>query len=345
MSHNRCLSDADLIRLWKDDLDARERQAFEQHMHACELCRQRFERIAASAVDSVGGLAAKSRQAPDCPSDTTLMQFASQSLTVEDQDAVAAHMPDCPRCIDRLAGIFCRDFERNGQRWWREFCQQQVFGLLIQLPQLEIESLLDCGDSWMKASIQPETIIQLPLFKRPDANIKTLAADSGEGLLKQKFSQKDPDFAVEVVQVGRQLRISATSTDLAYANCLARLTLLSAGTRRWSCIVLMEDSHCTCILEPETVKTIDLSDGDVALRIDPLQSADALREAGTEAYVPILTKLLQHKDAGIRCGAIDVLTRICGQEAQRWIVPLAEDEDADVRSAARRALHRWPWQR
>jgi len=204
--------------------------------------------------------------------------------------------------------------------------------------------LLELHEPSPAADSPGQTIIELPVFAPADSEIRRVAAATGDGPSVQQLSQRDPDFAFELVQFGRQVRITATGTGEKTEpdHCLARLTLSAAGEPLWSRIVLVEEGRCRCFLKPEEIDRLETPPGPAAIRLDSLETSAALLEAGQDAYLPILARLLEHKDSGIRRGAVQVLARLGDSQARRLLEPLADDEDAAVQSAARRALRLWP---
>ena len=85
-----------------------------------------------------------------------------------------------------------------------------------------------------------------------------------------------------------------------------------------------------------------LTQGPVTIHLEPLQTAEGLIDAGKDAYMPILSKLLGHRDPRIRCGVVQVLARLGGPQVRQMIEPLTRDGDANVRAAAVKALRQWP---
>jgi hypothetical protein len=86
-----------------------------------------------------------------------------------------------------------------------------------------------------------------------------------------------------------------------------------------------------------------LLEDEFSLRLLPLITSDQLDAAGPEVYTAILTRLLEHPDSKIRCGAIEVIARICGLKTRTLIKPLAEtDKDQMVRETVKKTLNRIP---
>jgi hypothetical protein len=278
-----------------------------------------------------------------CPSDEQLASFADHRLDADADRAVAEHLAVCPRCTDKVAEMFCEDYAREGEQWWSQYAGRQILSLLARLPESQIEELLELRQS-PTAATSPPTIIKLPIFEPAGSAVRRLAAATGDGLSVQKLSQQAPAFDFELVQFGRQLRITAAATDEdpSYRNCLARLILAVSGKPLLSRIVLVEEGRCRCVLEPEELDRLASPQGPVTLRLEPLTAAESLVEAGEDAYIPILAKLLADEDPGIRCGAVQVLARIGTPKVRRLIEPLVQDGDPDVRAAAGKALRQWP---
>jgi HEAT repeat protein len=80
----------------------------------------------------------------------------------------------------------------------------------------------------------------------------------------------------------------------------------------------------------------------LSLRVELVDTITKLAEAGAEAYVPILERLLRHEDPNIRRSAVTVTVRICGPQGRALVEPLANDKDESVRSAVKKAMDQFP---
>jgi len=123
MTNQICLSDADLSRWLEGEVSAQQRQAFEQHVAACPSCRSRWQQVRAGAEPFERALqqAARIASASACPCDEVLNAFAERRLDVQARGVVTDHVADCPRCTEKLAETFCRDYDREGRQWWQQY--------------------------------------------------------------------------------------------------------------------------------------------------------------------------------------------------------------------------------
>lgn len=347
MNTQKCISDSELGRLCEGDLTFEEKQALQKHIEACPDCKARWEKVCAGArylEEMLSKTAGKARGKDECLSDQQLRAFVKQTLAQAERQKVQAHLARCSRCSGALADKFTDAYEEEGESWWSEYAAEQLFGLFARLTDAEIDTIA----SELKAgpvSVRPTAVIKLPVLEPVEQEARRLAAATGEGFALQKLRQYEPAFEFELTQFGEQIRITARSQEktLTYQNCLARLELIEQDTPRFSRVLLIEAGKGQCILQPDQVKLLKLEKGELSLRLSPLITKDQLDAAGSKVYTAILRRLLGHKDPEIRCGAIEVIARICGLEARSLIEPLAEtDKDESVRATAKKALNLIP---
>ena len=344
MNTQKCISDADLGRLWEGDVTAQDRQALQQHIEACPDCKDRWQRMSAGAQHVETLLfetADKTQMVGGCLSEDLLTGFIDEDLDPTKRCMVEEHLDQCSRCRDALAGKFSDIYAKDGDTWWSQYIGGQILGLLTQLPKEEISDVLEALKVTPALSVRSEAIIELPILEPAESEARRLAAATGEGFSVQTIQQNEPPFEFELVQFGEQVRITARALDEAspYKNCLARLELFERDNCRWSRIILIGKGEGQCVLEPEDVRGLRLQRGHLAMKLEPLVTLNQLASAGSEAYIPILSRLSKHEDPRMRRAAVEVIARICGLQAPVLIESLADDEDEAVRLAVKKALN------
>ncbi len=345
MNTQKCISDSDLGRLCEGSLSFQEKQTLQEHISSCPDCKARWEKVLAGSqyVDEMLFKTA-GRGQNECPSEGQITAFIAGSIDQFERQKIQAHLSRCSQCSDALSSRFGEAYENEDDSWWSQFTAEQLLRLFAKLSDAEIDGIA----SELKVgfvSARPTEVIKLPVLEPPEKEIQRLAAATGEGFATQKLHQDEPAFDFEVTQFGEQIRITARSQDKthAYQNCLARLELLEEGRSRFSRIILIEQGEGKCVLQPDQVKSLQLEKGRISLRLSPLITSKQIDEAGSEAYTPILNRLIEHQNPKIRCGAIEVIARICGLQVRSLIESVAEkDEDASVRATARKALDQMP---
>jgi len=343
MNTQKCISDADLNRLSEGDLTSQEKRTLLEHIKTCPDCKARWEKVCTGSQyidEMIFETAAKAQGQDQCLTDQQITAFALEDMNEIERQNAQNHLARCPRCREALSAIFVEDYE-EGQSWWSLYTAEQLLALFAKLSAEEVDAIA----SELKAgpvSVRPTSIINLTILKRTAA---ALAAGTGEGLEIQRLHQDEPAFDFELIKFGEQFRIIAQSREksLIYQNYLAKLEIIEQERPRFSRVILIEAGQGQCILEPDQIKDLRQEGGDFSLRILPLITREQLDAAGPEVYTAILTKLLEHPDSKIRCGAIEVIARICGLQARTLIEPLAEtDKDQMVRETATKALNRIP---
>lgn len=346
MNTQKCISDADFARLWEDDVTPQEKQALQQHIEICPDCRTRWQQMSAGAQHVETLLfetARKARMKGECSSDDLLAGFIDETLGPEKRYTVEDHLAKCSRCREALAEKFTDAYEKEGDTWWSQYVAHQILGLLVQVPD-RIDRFLEDLNVTVALPVQTEAIIKLPMLEPGHSEARCLAAATGEGYFVQTVRQDKPAFEFELVQFGEQVRISVRSLgdDSPYKNCLARLELFEGDLCRCSRIILIDKGEGECVLEPEEARGVRPQHENLAMKLVPIVTLDQLASAGSEAYMPILGKLLRHEEPKIRCATVEVIARICGPQAHSLIKPLADDEDETVRQAVKKALNQFP---
>ena len=102
--------------------------------------------------------------------------------------------------------------------------------------------------------------------------------------------------------------------------------------------ILISAGEGRCSVEPEDVRVLRPEKEHLVVKLEPLVSAEELDGKGSTAYMPILERLLRHRDAAIRRAAIQVISRVVGPSARTLIEPLANDQDEKVRAQAQKTL-------
>jgi len=297
----------------------------------------------------------------NCISDTDLVRLWENELVPQKKTLVQQHLENCTKCMKRWeqmsagAGYFDdlmddnaiskleKEYDEKGQMWWSEYVAEQIFGLLVQVPDQINDFRKILG---VKASVfvRSEAVIDLPLLQPAQEHVKRLAAATGEGFAEQRLHQDEPPFDFHLVQFGEQLRINVSAPeDSPYKHCLARLELLRADVCMLSRILSVDKGEAQLVLEPKDIRPLKLSQQRISVKLMPLVTQQQLIEAGAEVYVAILTKLLEHNEPVIRCNTVKVIARILGSEAPSLIKPLANDSSEIVRAAVQKALKQFPY--
>ena len=346
MNTQKCISDADIGRLLDGDVTSQEKQLLHEHIEICPQCKARFQQASAGArqLDDFFAQAAKEAQATDkCLSEDVLARFVNQTLDRTERDKAEEHLAQCSHCRDALADKFTDAYAKDGDRWWSEYAASQMLGLLA-LAADQIDELVELLNIETSQAIRSATIIKLPLLEPVQEQARRLAAATGEGFSAQTLRQEQPAFEFELAQFGEQLRITARplQKDSPYDNCLARLKVLEKDVCRWSQVILIDKGEGKCMLGPEQTHRLRPKQAHLTLRLEPIVTLEQLAAAGTQAYMPILKRLLKHKEPKIRSAAIKVAARIYGPEANSLIEQLADDEDEMVRETVKDALGQFP---
>jgi len=347
MNTQKCISDADLARLWEGGVTTEEKQALQQHIEICSDCRARWQQMSAGAqhVETLLFEAVKkARIVGGCLSEDLLAGFINQTIDPGKRSIVEGHLAKCPSCQCALADKFTDAYAKDGNTWWSEYVGRQILGLLAELSDEEINHVLEDLNAAPAPPVQSEAIIRLPILEPVESEARRLAAATGEGFSVQTLRQEDPGFEFELAQFGEQLRITASplQKDSPYANCLARLKVLEKDVCQWTEVILIDKGEGKCVLEPEQTRRLRPKQAHLTLRLEPIVTLEQLAAAGTQAYMPILKRLLKHEDRKIRSAAIKVAARIYGPEANSLIEPLANDEDEVVRETVKDALSQFP---
>lgn len=347
MNTQKCISDADLARLWEDDVTPQEKQALEQHIEICPDCRTRWQQMSAGAQHVETLLfetARKARTAGECLSDDQLTGFINETLEPGVRSRVEDHLARCSGCLDALAEKFTDAYAKEGSTWWSEYVAHELLVLFALLPERQLCDLLEALNVTRTSTEGSAVIIKLPMLESAQSEARRLAAATGEAFFVQTLRQEKPAFEFELVQFGEQVRISARSLgdDSPYKNCLARLELFEGDLCRCSRIILIDKGEGECVLEPEEARGVRPQQENLAMKLVPIVTLDQLASAGSDVYMPILGKLLRHKEPKIRCAAVEVIARICGPQSQSLIKPLADDEDETVRQTVKKALNQFP---
>lgn len=313
MNTQNCISGADLVRLWDGAVTPRQEEAIRQHLEGCPQCRKRWEEISAGAhyMESI----------------------------FRDGDASPGEVVHTLQPADRTTGQITPEEEK----WWKRYVMHQVLTLLVRLPE-ELEELLENLEVTGSVSVESAHIIRLPVLEPAESDKHRLAAATGEGFAEQFLHQEDPPFDFHVVQFGRQLRIEVeyAGEDSADKDCLARLKIFEDNIPVLSRYLLVENSKAQLILAPQEVRSLRPQEKQLAFKLEPVRELAQLASAGSEAYMPILRRLLKHEDPEIRRGTVQVLARICGPKVAPLIAPLAGDQDESVRLAVQKAMHQFP---
>lgn len=341
MNTKECISDADIGRLLEGDVTEQHRQTLQRHIEVCPDCKARWQQLSAGAqyVESMF----KADQS-NCLSEDLLTGFIDKTLNPEKRHTVEEHLAQCSRCRDSLAERVADSYTRQGDKWWSEYVGCQILSLFAKIPE-EINGLLEILKITVSESaVQTSQTIKLPILEPTEEQTMRLAAATGEGLFEQRLHQDNPPFDFHLVQFGQQLRIEIREAgeEPDYQNCLGRLEWFEADSLKYSQVVLIDKGQGRCTIQPEDVGRLHPKEHGLAIRLVPIITLADLTSMKTEAYRPILARLLRHAEPGIRKSVVEVVVRIYGPQARVLIEPLAEDEDEAVRLAVKMALQRLP---
>jgi hypothetical protein len=347
MNKQNCISEADLTRLYDGDTTPDEKNILLEHIAVCADCRENWEQVSAGAQrmqSLMSEAASKARETLKCLSEDQISQYVADTLDPHRRQVADRHLDKCSRCRDALAAKYAEAYDREGGAWWNQYVEEQLLGLLSLLPQAELNEIVSELEAAPAQSDLTGQIIRLPILEPARGEVMRLAAATGKGFSSQTIRQDDPPFEIELVQFGEQLRITIRSLaeDSSQKECLARLNFMEQGHCRLSMVVLIEDGQGRCIVQPDEVRKLRLEQESLSLRVELIDTIAKLAEAGAEAYVPILEKLLRHEDPNIRRSAVAVTLRIRGPQARPLIETLSNDEDESVRSAVKKALDQFP---
>jgi len=344
METQACLTDADLSRLWEDDLDADRRAALEQHLTTCPRCRARWDQLCEGARYAASAFRRAMAAPPggECPSRETLRAYLDHTLGADEAQDVDAHLTACPECSDRVAEIL----EARGpeaEDAFRRYLARRLLDLLVAVPE-EADALAATLRSPPEAPTAATPDVRLPLAKPATGAALPLAAATGEGFSEQVLRQADPPFEIHLVQFGDQLRVTVRplEAESPYRDCLARLVFLEGDTRRFARVVRVADGEGRCLLPPDQTHALRPEREHLAARLEPLVTLEDLAGTGPDAYLPILERLLRHQNPAIRRHTVEILSVVRGPAAGPIIQPLAEDPDDSVRAAVQKTLARFP---
>ncbi len=344
METQACLTDVDLSRLWEDDLDANRRAAMEQHLTTCPRCRARWEKFREGAASTASAFRRAMAVPPrgECPSRETLTAYLDHTPEADETQDVDAHLAACPECSDRVAELL----EARGpeaEDAFQRYLARRLLDLLVAVPE-EADALAATLRSPPDTPAPPTPDVRLPLAEPATGAALPLAAATGEGFSEQVLRQEDPPFEIHLVQFGDQLRVTVRTLEAEspYRDCLARLALLEGGTVRFARVVRVADGEGRCVLPPDETHALRPEREYLAARLEPLVTLEDLARAGTDAYMPILERLLRHHEPAIRRHAVEILGVIRGPAAGPIIRPLADDPDDSVRAAVQQTLARFP---
>ena len=342
MTLQDCISDADLARLWDDDVTPERGLVLQQHIGVCPECRARWQQMSEGARHMESLLDAAWKASRNCLSEDVLDGFVSSRLDSDTRTAAEEHLFDCENCRDALAIRFADAYEQQGDVWWSTYVAHQMFQLLALVPEI-LEELLGVLKITVGELLETGQIIRLPMFDQRGR----LAASTGDGLSEQRFNQDDPPFEFHLVQFGRQLRIEIRAEegeDSPYATCLGKLEILEGQICRYFRVVQVDKGQGQCILEPDEALAIPLGDRPPAMRFTPLVTLADLETVGAEAYRPILARLLRDVEPSVRRAAVEVAARIYGPSVDSLIGHMTEDDNHGVRQAVEKALSQFPKQ-
>jgi len=105
MNTQKCISDADLARLWEGDVTPQEKQTLEQHIKIFPDCRNRWQQMSAGAQHVETLLfetAKKALMKGECPSDDLLAGFIDETLGPEKRHTVKDHLTKCSLCREAV---------------------------------------------------------------------------------------------------------------------------------------------------------------------------------------------------------------------------------------------------
>jgi hypothetical protein len=347
MNKQNCISEADFARLCHGDVTPDEKKAILDHVEVCAECRENWQQVSAGAqhVQSLLFKAAgKTKETLRCLSEDQIRQYIADTLDQHSRQIADRHLDRCSKCRDAVALKYAEAYEKEGGAWWNRYVEEQLLSLLSLLPQAELNEIIGELETAPSQSDISGQIIRLPILEPASGEAMRLAAATGKGFSSQTIRQDDPAFEIELVQFGEQLRMTIRSLaeDSSQKECLARVNFLEQDRCRLSMVVLIEDGQGRCIVQSDEVRKLKLDKESLSLRVELVDTIAKLAEAGPEAYVPILERLLRHEDPNIRRSAVAVTARICGPKSRPLIEPLSNDKDESVRSAVKKALDQFP---
>jgi anti-sigma factor ChrR (cupin superfamily) len=343
--HDVCLSDADMGRLWEGDVTPEEREGFARHMEICDRCRRDWEKTSAGAkyLQTTFDAGEEEHREDDHPSIDVLAAYAYDALAPQETEAISDHLASCALCEETVSETraFRAGEDRDEQVVILRSAGRHLLGVLARTGD-EAPALLDVVRVEAPQGRWSPDDARVPALLAPHIAAQRVAAAEGEGFTRQTIRQEEPPFELSVVQFGEQLRVSARVLDEAsgYADCLARLEFFEGDRCRLARVILVEHGRSECILSPEDAKAARPDSQGVKVRLSPLVTLEQLAEAGADAYMPILAKLLRNADSRIRLETIRVLERLGGPRACELIRRMTDDTDAQVRVAAQRVLER-----
>ena len=345
MNTQTCLSDTDMGRLWEGDTSPQERRDFQSHLETCADCNARWKRVAEGG-QYLAGLyeAAAGVSVGSCLSDEQMAAYVDNALNAADKQQAEQHLAQCEQCSEAVRVIqeLSETGEQEAEQWWSQHTGRQVLQLFVHVPEAA-EQLTEAISPARPFVAPSEQTVATTILEPTQAATRRLAAATGEGFSEQVIRQQSPPFELHLVRFGQELQIDvrALEADSPYRECLARLELLEDDICKLSRVVVVEDGQARCRLSPQETAACRPDEQTMTVRLVPMVTVQQLDEAGMEAYVPILTKLLDHKEPQIRCHAAQVLARVCGSAAQTHIEPLLHDQDEAVRSTVRKWLEFW----
>jgi len=318
-----------------------------EHIESCAECRENWQQVSAGAqhVQSLLSKAAgKAKETLRCLSEDQIRQYIADTLDQRSRQIADRHLDRCSKCRDAVAAKYAEAYEEEGGAWWNRYVEEQLISLLGLLPQAELDKIIGELETAPAQSELTGQVIRLPIPEPARGETMRLAAATGKGFSTRTIRQDDPAFEIELVQFGEQLRMTIRSLaeDPSQKECLARVEFLEQDHCRFSMVVLIEDGQGRCIVQPDEVRRLKLDQEGLSPRVELVDSIAKLAEAGAEAYVPILEKLLKHEDPNIRRSAVAVTARICGPGSRPLVETLSNDPDESVRSAAKKALNQFP---
>jgi hypothetical protein len=324
-----------------------EKKAILQHVEVCAECRENWEQVSAGAQhvqNLLSKAASKAKETLKCLSEDQISQYAANKLDPHSRQIADRHLDQCSRCRDAVALKYAEAYEKEGGAWWNQYVEEQLLSLLSLLPQAELNEIIDELETAPAQSGLTGQVIRLPILEPARAEAMRLAAATGKGFSSQTVRQDDPPFEIELVQFGEQLRmtIHSLAEDSSQKECLARVNFLEQDRCQLSMVVLIEDGRGRCIVQPDEVRKLRLDQESLSLRVELVDTIAKLAEAGAEAYVPILERLLRHEDPNIRRSVVAVTVRVCGPQGRALVEPLANDKDESVRSAVKKAMDQFP---
>jgi len=336
-----CLTDEEFVRFCRKRLTAQEHEKVVRHLEGCERClaevslylTEMRQEDAEGPPLSIPKGAMIPRLPLGCIPFADLYRHISASTPLLEEQQ--QHLTSCGWCRT----LFERMERALAQR--RVAVTQpgkEILRLVSEVPEM-LDEVLAAAKAVLRLVTRSDAIINLPLFEAPGAAPR-MAAATGEGYSEQVLQQDEPPFEFRLTQFGEQLRVTvrALGPSSPYEECLARLRLFEGDACRFTRHILIREGEGRCIIEPDVARAIRPRKGALRIEIEPVLTLDHLAAAGTEAYLPILERLLKHEDPRIRRHTVEVLSLIRGPEAAPLVESLANDADETVRAAVRRVL-------